>query len=184
MVKFEQLNISQDDRTLTIEASVLDESYYTDVYIDSIIIDDQTSYVENGPSTNPVYTYTFAGDRKNIITAIDTLELIRGIKNNLLFVYIVTKGNPAPDTPCGKDNRTVRGAVFNPYPFYLQSVQYLKQLGNDCQIPQHFINSILRMEAIEFSLKTSHYVEAIKLWKQFISGLQSIRTNNTCGCNG
>ena len=38
--------------------------------------------------------------------------------NKMLFVYIVTKGAPTSDTPCGMDNREIKKAVFNTCPIY------------------------------------------------------------------
>ena len=57
MIIFNRVKISQDDRYITIDAEIDNSDYYKDMYIDSVIIDNQDTYTANGPSSNPIYTY-------------------------------------------------------------------------------------------------------------------------------
>lgn len=62
MIQFNELRVSPDGKKLIIDASVKDLQYYNDVYIDAIIIDTQDTYVANGSSTNPIFSYEVPSD--------------------------------------------------------------------------------------------------------------------------
>ena len=57
MLHFNELRITPDNRHLIIDVSVDKQDYFQDVILESIVIDTQDTYVPNGPSSNPVYTY-------------------------------------------------------------------------------------------------------------------------------
>lgn len=57
MVKFNELKVTNDGKYLIIDVSIKDLQYYTDVYLDEIIIDTQDTYVDNGPSKSPAFIY-------------------------------------------------------------------------------------------------------------------------------
>ena len=57
MVNFNELRVSPDRKNLIIDVSIKDLSYYENVYIDSIIIDTQDTYIPSGPSNSPIFTY-------------------------------------------------------------------------------------------------------------------------------
>lgn len=185
MVIFNKLRISKDDLNLLINASIRLGKNYRNVYIDRIIIDDQNSYNPNGYSSNPVYTKQVEGDIKNINLELVELDLLRGIKGNLLFIYIITKGVPSPETPCGEDNSISRAILYNQYPFYMNTIHYLKQLGlscnSECEIPRDFINTYLQFKGIEFAIRTGHYTEAVNLWKRInLKDVKYININKNC----
>lgn len=57
MMHFNELRVSSDNQYLIIDVSVDSQDFFQDVLLDSIIIDTQDTYVPNGPSANPIYTY-------------------------------------------------------------------------------------------------------------------------------
>lgn len=57
MLEFNELRITPDNKYLIVDVSVMQDSYYDNVYIGEIIIDTQETFVSNGPSSTPVYTY-------------------------------------------------------------------------------------------------------------------------------
>ena len=189
MIEFNELQISPKCDTLHIDVSVLEESYYENVYIDSIFIDTQDTYVGSGPSSSPVYTYTSETDEKRVVldlTKIDFLNLNGSVKDNMFFIYVVLKGTPAPDTPCGKDNAVCIGVVINTYGFYQRAMYYIKEVENSCAIPKRFIDFLLQFKALELSVRTGNYPLAIRYWNKFFKyNLDSdidIKLNH-CGCN-
>ena len=64
-------------------------------------------------------------------------------------------------------------------------MEYIKELDecHTCEIPQHFIDYILRLKAFELCLKNGNIAQAIKYWNKFFSDSKSITTKK-CGCNG
>lgn len=57
MLHFNELRYSKDNKYLLIDAAVDSLDYYDNVFIGSIVIDNQDTFVANGPSSSPIYTY-------------------------------------------------------------------------------------------------------------------------------
>jgi hypothetical protein len=208
MIQFNELRITPDSQYLIIDASIDNSSYYDNVILDSIVIDTQDTYVANGPSSNPIYThkidydYTYSTSEecncnpvlnedktycltqggKNIRLILSAKDLGITLNDNMFFVYAIATGTPAPDTPCGMDNSVIMSTVINLYAIYQESIKYIHELNCDCNIPRGFINMILKYKAIELCIKTGNYIQAIKYWKKFLLGLNSV-TSYKCRCN-
>lgn len=211
MIQFNELRITPDSKHLIIDASIDNSSYYDNVILDSIVIDTQDTYVANGPSSKPIYThkidsydYTYSipedcncnpvlsdDDKaycltqggKNIRLILSAKDLGISLNDNILFVYAIATGTPAPDTPCGMDNSVTMSTVVNLYPVYQNTMCYLRELDSDCQVPKGFMDMILRLKAVELCIKTGNYNKAISYWKKFFLGKTQVPTYN-CGCNG
>lgn len=184
MVQFNELRITPDGQKLIIDVSVRDLEYYTDVYLDSIQIDTQDTFVGSGPSSEAVYTKTIDGNLKSIRLELGTGDLLPTLNDNLFFVYVKTKGTPSVDTPCGMDNSITLGTTLNKYIIYNDIMQYVKEVNADCIIPKNFIDKYLRFKAFEISIVTGHYIEAIKYYNKFIKDISNVITNVNCGCYG
>lgn len=196
MIHFNQLSISSDGKHLTIDVSVLGEAYYKDVYIDSIIIDNQDTYVGNGPSSTPVYSYSVPDtlskltkrpkSHKQIRLDLTPADITSGTLSGMFFVYVRTKGTPAADTPCGMDNISTMGTVVSMYPFYQKAMNYIEELASSCEVPKNFIDYILRIKGLELAVRTGNYTKAIKYYKKFFKGQEGIINNSGgygCGCS-
>ena len=163
MLEFRELRITPDGNHLIIDVAVREHSYYENVFIDSIIIDTQDTYIQNGPSSKPVYQYKVEEDRVQNLYALPEecncnpvlvdedksycftygyeegrhVRIMLSTKdiplNNMLFVYAIAKGTPAPDTPCGFDNTIIMQTVVDLYPFYQNTLCFLKELNNSYQ---------------------------------------------------
>lgn len=183
MVRFNELRITEDSKHFIIDVSILNEAYYKNVYLDSIIIDTQDTYTKSGPSSTPVYSYPeedgLEENLKHIRLTLDTTDIPN--LGDLFFVYVRVKGTPAPETPCGMDNITTLGVVCNTYPFYLASINYLKEVTKNCAVPQNFINHILKLKALEVSVRTGNYTDAIQYYKEFFNTQSPINIGG-CSC--
>lgn len=185
MIHFNELRIV--DNHLIIDVNVLEESYYENVFLDSIVIDNQDTYVGSGPSSNPVYEYTIPDEvsrlsrestsRKHFRIELDSTDINTA---NMLFVYVRTKGTPASDTPCGLDSDTTLGVVVDMLPFYQQGMQYTGELADNCNIPRGYTDFILRLNALKMSVKTGNYPRAIEYFKSFSSRV--VPKSGGCGC--
>ena len=196
MIQFNTLKITQDGKNLIINASVKNLSYYTNVLIGSIIIDNQDTYSANGPSNNPIYKHSFAGNDlvtnenilgyKNISITISAKELLDNngdLNDDILYVYLIAVGTPSADTPCGMDNVNTLGVALNLRPIYNNGMSYIKQVESTCEIPKDFINFILRYKALDLALKTENYIQANKYWNKFFKNNNVVSLNtNSCGC--
>lgn len=184
MIEFNDLNINKDSTLLTIDAKVKSDIYYENVYIDKVVIDSDKTFSQAGYSSSPVYEQILTGSQKTVHLELTNQDILGGLQGRLMFVYIVTKGAPSPDTPCGKDNITTLGAVANMYPLYQQSISTMKELKDTCSIPKAFIDSLLRQKAVELSIRTGHYIEAIYNWGIFFNSNSSVLGTKLCNCNG
>ena len=180
MIEFNDIKVSPDGKKLIIDAQVKDVPYYDNVYIDTIFIDTQDSYVENGPSSKPIYIYE-ASDEKRVRLELKS-ELNVSLDNTMFFVYVVTKGTPTSDEPCCHGKYTTTGVAINLYPIYQRMMYGIRDVECNCSISRNFVDDMLKFKALELSIRTGHYAQAIKYWNRFF---KNIKNNNvTCRCNG
>lgn len=190
MVQFNELRISPDGKNLYIDVSVKNEEYYRDVYIDSIMIDDQDTYKNSGPSSRSKIVYPVCDilsgitpdeDLKRVKLVLDSTDL--GSMDKLFFVYVKTKGTPREDTPCGMNNTITMGTVADLYPFYQRAMSYIGELAESCSVPQDFVDYILRLKAMELAIKTCNYEDAIDYYTKFLRGRKDTTVRKGgCGC--
>ena len=215
MVQFNELRITPDGKNLIIDVSIDDLKYYSNVFIDSVIIDNEETFSPSGPSSNPIYSYTVdesgepvfssltdspcnpilcdedntpcivsnLGNTKNLRLVLNSLDFVnqQDLNTGLFFVYVNVRGIPSPDTPCGLDNESTIGIVFNKVDLYRICMGYFRELESTCNIPKGFIDFILRMKGLELSIKTGNYIQAIKYWNKFFKG-KSVTSISNCRC--
>lgn len=198
MIRFNELKI--EDNYIIIDVQIEEEKYFKDMYIDSIVIDTQDTFIANGPSSKAIYTKTFntntdikkeeiiytqGTDKYNRVKIyIDGKDLNIDIHKTMFFVYVIAGGIPAADTPCRWDENKALHTLVDTQVLYNNMIQYVKELNKDCSTPDNFINAILQFNAIDLALKTNQYPLAIELWKRFYSNIESNVILSNCGCNG
>ena len=198
MIRFNELKI--EDNYIIIDVQIEEEKYFKDMYIDSIVIDTQDTFIANGPSSKAIYTKTFNTDtdikKEEIVYTqgtdkynrvriyIDGKDLNVDIHKTMFFVYVIAGGTPAADTPCRWDENKALHTLVDIQLLYNTMIQYVKKLGKECSTPDNFINAILQFNAIDLALKTNQYPLAIDLWKRFYSDIESNVVLPNCGCNG
>ena len=62
MLILNECRISEDGKTLIVEATVDSLEYYDRIYISQLIIDTEKTWTASGPSSNPVYNIEFSKD--------------------------------------------------------------------------------------------------------------------------
>lgn len=201
MVQFNDLSIYPDINKLIIDISVINDNKDVDTSIDSVIIDTQDTYCQNGPSNNPVYSYIveensipvyvpsdcqkpqtvyckddvdnpcivgFNDNVKYLRLALSDKDLnVANLSNNIFFVYVNVKNTPSEDSDITATSENVIGVVFDKSTLYDISMRFLKELSCTCNIPKGFIDFILQMKALDISVETGHYIEAIHYWNKF-----------------
>lgn len=205
MVQFNDLSIYPDINKLIIDISVINDNKDVDTSIDSVIIDTQDTYCQNGPSNNPVYSYIveensipvyvpsdcqkpqtvyckddvdnpcivgFNDNGKYLRLALSDKDLnVANLSNNIFFVYVNVKNTPSEDSDITATSESVIGVVFDKSTLYDISMRFLKELSCTCNIPKGFIDFILQMKALDISVETGHYIEAIYYWNKFLKYL-------------
>lgn len=204
MIRFNELKI--EDNYIIIDVQIEEDEYFKDMYIDSIVIDTQDTFIANGPSNKAIYTKTFNSEEdtsyennpcttkieENVFFSnnnrvriyISAKELNVDIHKTMFFVYAIAGGTPAADTPCRWDENKALHTLVDVQLLYNTMIQYVKELGRECSTPDNFINAILQFNAIDLALKTNQYPLAIELWKRFYNDIESNTVLPNCGCNG
>lgn len=206
MINFNELRITPDGRYLIVDVQVQNLDYYKDVYLDSIHIDTQQTFIETGPSNKPIYSYIVPDNEQFIYTQdcgcrvvteqeedilVDEFSGTKHIRqfididsigNNLFFVWVVTKGNPTEDTPCGMKDAITLGVVYNKLPIYNVAMKYINSIEG-CNIPREFMDFIFRKKAFETCLEVGNYNQAIKYWNKFFTNIKESQVSN-CDCYG
>ena len=198
MIRFNELKI--EDNYIIIDVQIEEEKYFKDMYIDSIVIDTQDTFIANGPSSKAIYTKTFNTntdvkkeeivytqgiDKYNRVRIyIDGKNLNVDIHKTMFFVYVIAEGTPSAYTPCRWDENKALHTLVDTQVLYNNMIQYVKELNKDCSTSNNFINTILQFNAIDLALKTNQYPLAIDLWKRFYSDIESNVVLPNCGCNG
>lgn len=204
MIVINECRIDSYKKALVIDASVDTLNYFDKVYISAVVVDNDKTFIDTGPSSNPVYlreydynygdTSFFTEDGCSVITEKDGTKHIRiiipekelkdsKIDENIFFVYIVTTGIPEIDTPCCMDNKCTMGIAVNMKPIYNMAMGHMKELSSECSVPRGLVDMILRINAFKYSLKTGNYNTAIKYWKYLFSN-RTVSAPKNCGCNG
>lgn len=205
MISFNELRVTPDGKYLIVDVSIQNMDYYDTVFLDSLYVDTQDTFTELGPSKNPVYKYTIDEDMSIVYTE-DNQEVLDGVTgkriyisygaskhvrkfididaigDNLFFVWVVARGEPSEDTPCGGKESMVLGVVYNKQLIYKKAMGYINTLDN-CNPPREFIDFMLRDKAFKLSLKVGNYNQAIQFWKK-LKGTKQTKIAPNCGCNG
>ena len=177
MLQFNELRISPDNKYLIVDVQVQELPYYDNINIDTIIIDTQKTYSATGPSNKPLFIID-GESVKHYRNFID----IDGVADNMFFVYVLTNGTPADNTPCGMSSSSILGVTYNKYPIYQQNIKMLNSIGG-CEPSSDMIDYILQQKAFDLSLKTGNYTKAIEYWNIFFDNTEKV-VNTNCGCYG
>lgn len=184
MIQFNELKINYEGTKLIIDVSVMNVRYYEDVYIDSISIDTQDTFIDGGPSDRAIYTKTFEGNNKSALIELSEAAILSSLTNNLFFVYVKTKGTPSANTPCGEDNTVTLGATFYPYNMYCDMLKVFKsEYSGICNPPKKFIDYYLRYKALLLSLLAGNSLKAIEYFNGLVNPVR-VSDRSNCRCYG
>lgn len=213
MVDFNELRVSPDRKNLIIDVSIKDLSYYENVYIDSIIIDTQDTYIPSGPSNSPIFTY-------EVVSNVTPVYSLPDCGCNQVQDYIdkencfETSNNEEKRVRLELDNTALdnhlKGNLFFVYvitkgtpssdtPCNMDNTInlgvtadtypiYTNMLNSlkeleSCDTPKLFTDAFLRFKAFELSIKTGQYSQIINYWNKYFKSLD-IPNNTNCSCNG
>lgn len=168
MIQFKEFRITPNDEKVFIEVQIAEDDYYSNIVIDSIVIDTQDTYVDNGPSVNNVYSVEV--NSRNVRLELDNNDL--PIKGNILFVYIITSGEFATNTPSELKSYCTIGTLINTYPIYKNAMYFTRELANNNEIPREFIDQILKIKALDLAFKTGNHQGVIKYWNKLFKALR------------
>lgn len=151
MIKYNQLSA---EGVLHIDIEVEDKPYFENIYIKGVQIDTADTYGTEYP-----FKKVEQEPAKKMF-----VELNVPLKDEIFFITPITSGYPSEDTPCGLDVCD-KAYIYCDTDLKRRGINFLKELGQDCNIPKGFIDFILRAAALDLSLQTCNFNDAAKFWK-------------------
>lgn len=183
MIHFNELRYSNKKTSLIIDVSIDESEYFKDSYINKIVIDNQDTFIPNGPSSTPLYQYVADENSQNVRLELPVNSIKVNPKLDMVFVYILT--TPGPNVPCELAKEITIGTVIDLQCVYDNLIRYIKQISNDCSTPKEFIDMFLKYKALDLCVRTGNYPLAIKYWNKYF---KLSPCNNTvikpCDCHG
>lgn len=200
MVVFNELRVTEDGQYLIIDARVRKETIYNDVVIQKIVIGTQRNYSEDNLRSKNLKGITITVDnKKELYERFDAgflnLKATReedevDLKNDLIFVYIVTNNNvdvsQCPVLPCNMTDPVTVGVTMNMANIYNQFMRYIDELNNATSCTKNtagFTDFILRYNAFLLAIDSKHYTKGIEYFNKWFGKDKNLRVSN-CGCNG
>lgn len=185
MLEFKLIKYDSSKKCLNITVKVKDLPYYNGITIEGLVIDNQDTYLSSGPSEEPILKVDYSNQNlKEVTFQLYYKQLGLEVETNMLFIYALAKGTPAPDTPCGKDN-VVTMAVYIPplKSFYSSFISQLNEIEDSCCIPKNFIDSYLKLKALTLCVNTQQLPLAVRIWNKFFTKTY-ISNGQSCKCSG
>ena len=173
MIKYNELRIDGDN--LIVDFEIEDKPYYADqaVIITGVRIDSQLTYGTEYPF--------YIESENNCARFVRTIP-IPNIKKDLIIITPQVHFEELEGAPCGATIVNV-SAIYDESVLLEKGMVFLKELSNTCNIPKGFIDFILKKHALDLSIKTCNYEEAIKYWDMLNKKAMKFISNN-CGCHG
>lgn len=207
MIHYNNLYITEDSKYLVIDVAIDEDSTYDDVYLDRIAIDTQDTYITNGPSNNAKIFHIGRDDVegpsingieevknsgkdikkvKHTKLTLSAKDLGVNLNKDMLFIYSTASGFIPEDKPDAIKyiTNTILNVVVNTYEVYKSIIPLIKEIGELCKDPISFIDRELQIKAVEYSIKNSNYLLAIKYWKKYFMDNTITSSSNKCNCNG
>lgn len=207
MIHYNNLYITEDGKYLVIDVAIDEDSTYDDVYLYRIAIDTQDTYITNGPSNNAKIIFLDEGDIekpsmngigevknsgkdikkvKHTKLTLSAKDLGVNLNKDMLFIYSTASGFIPGDKPdvIKYITDTILNVVVNTYEVYKSIIPLIKEIGELCKDPISFIDRELQIKAVEYSIKNSNYLLAIKYWKKYFMDNTITSSSNKCNCNG
>lgn len=204
MVIFNQLRISDDGKSLYVNAHVNKASYFDNVYIKSITIMIAEKVSETDPEVptkDYIYQYEVEEKQKELNMVFTSTDFLKywetdpnamkfnqsDMSKTLFFVYIQVTDGADSTTPCSLDTEYTLGVTFDENILYQRIMDYTKELANRCAVPLGYVDFILLWYAFKAAVETEHYVAAIKFYNMLfgvVSDTGNTSVIKSCGCNG
>lgn len=193
MVSINEFVIARDAKYLYLKASIDDMEYFENVFIDYLeftlhkVVNGtiETSTIELNPD-GTLHIEPLETEVKNVDLTLTPQDLgLSDFQTPVIEVKVYTKGYPSDDTPCGMDEEYVVGITYNESVLYDKGLSFIHQVGQDCNIPDDFINWILSSSAFDLALKSGNMNDALSWWLRLTSNRSNgYSRNSNCGCHG
>lgn len=163
---------------LNIEVSIEDNDYFANVFLDKIIVDTQSTYTSSGPSQTPLLNYQIAtGQKKFQISFQPTNFNINEFCGTFFIVYITSTGNATTGTPADLIIPIEKVGIYDKYSLFQELKPQFRLFTKTGIIPKKFIDLILLIRYIDYSIIQKQYANIIHEWHNIIDNFNNIIDN-------
>lgn len=204
MICIDRLEITDDAKYLIFSASIRD--YLPDVKGAKIKCFSVSQSKDDESTFEEVFSFTFENKPESILVVLNSsvgcLTINGGIeadyttdteladkittlslKDHLIKVSIETEETDT-EIPCHY-KRCASGMIYYKGNLYSSMMPYVRELGNECKIPNGFIDQFLKYEALDNAILTGNEVQAIEYFNQWGKGsTNTYPVRRGCGCHG
>lgn len=186
MIKFREAQILKCGKSLLLDATLEYRDEFPLAYISELIIDSSKTYIEAGPSSDPIYRKQYSVGTNTIVEELTKADLNVDLNKEMLFVYVVVSRMPAGYDTCKYGPSTPLRIVVNLYPYYLKIMNSIKNIATskDCSNNDAFIDAMLLLKGYKYALLTCNNKQAIKIWNKMFGNRSVSYSKGGCGCNG
>ena len=211
MIQINELRITPDNKYFIIDVAIKDDAFFENISIDNIKV---YSLVISGNTVDNIELKKYTFDSEGIKVYANDEEVFNADSNiyidsslkytrlvltaadlggvsftkDIFKVVINTSGNPSEDMPADYADRSLTALVVNLYPFYIEVLSNMRNLGCRCTNSRELVDSILRFKALELSMKTGNIDLAVHYWFKYFSNDGNIYgrkfITNNCNCHG
>lgn len=172
MIIYNKLEIKGDKLILDLEFDREGKPYYDNSAMHGVRIDTSLTYGTKHPY--------FMDD--DMLADNITLEVpIPQAKRELFIITPLVIVDLPFDAPCGADI-IEQSAIYNERCLDSKGLAYLNELGSQCTIPKQLIDFILKKKALDMSISTCNYHQAVKYWNM-LNKTKFTNIINGCECN-
>ena len=188
MIVFNELRLDLESNSIVIDASVADNTYYSNIFIKSIKISTQEDYSDLVDGAE-VYTETSGNSKRVRVTIpMSSLKELKvplcgdSIKDNMFFVRITTVGTLGTGSPHKEKPKYIQGVTFSTESIYNTMMQFIKNIETEGAVSKDFIDYFMECEALRVSIDTGHYSTAIDIFNKYFKGKlgESLTTTTNC----
>lgn len=189
MIQFNELRITPDAKYLIIEAEVKSDSYFDNIYINSIKVNKIKDIYSNEDSKIQIFEDTDIINSDKAVNIELKEEKVRKVRyiidNNILppndrlrnaFISVTIETSGTSSAPAGYANPEVTASVVDLYPFYIKTLLNIKVLDSLCSNSDELVDCILKFKALELAFKTGNANLAKQYWFKYFdtnSGIYS-----------
>lgn len=170
MIQYNKVQIK--DGKLILDFQLEDKSYYNNCGIEGVRVDTTLTYGTN---------YPYYEDKDEDYVEYQKEIPISDSPKEIFIITPIVHVDLPEDYPCGADviNKAV---VYDNNIIFSKSLDYIKEVGDTCELSRAFIDFILKKYALDAAIATCNYNTAIKYWDMINSSTKI--TSTGCGCYG
>lgn len=204
MVIFNELRISDDKTSLTIDCAIENLNIYENMYIKNIYLEYYKNASTYGvPSTKAIKVYDKESgtELQAVRICIDAAEIqahpdfgVTTFAGGLFYVIVNCDGTLPADVSllsCGADSTVDMAVALDWKMVYHTGMQFISKMNSrcfdDCSDMGGYKNFVMLWYALRFAIESCDYTQVEKTWENFLKIYGNYNApvfSAGCGCNG